>query len=190
MQQLLNTSLSPATPALPAAGVAVPNRQGLRLMPGPRCAGCTPIPTPRERHTTIQLLRSLAVDSGLFFTIRARAEMADPSVRAIPIEQAIAKIADLLITGRLHFCPIALSAGGGGGGNPQPELQQATEPYRRERRVVEPEAPLPDPCFLSPMLDAEVQYATLLAAAEIGIPYCEECERLAREKVAQKCQTN
>ncbi len=61
------------------------------------------------------------------------------------------------------------------GGTPEPA--PIPEPIRRVAAFVVPE----DPPTLGPNLHALLQAATLLAASERGLPFCEECLRLGKK---------
>lgn len=127
----------------------------------------------------LQFLGSFKTDAAAMAHLRRlvsqRCEMGD--VSRVSDDRILEQVAALLGSGELlagyqWHEPIQLPGEGGEEAPPAPAA--APPPQARERQE-------PDPPTFGPLHDGAGQSQGLLAAAESGVPFCEECARAAGE---------
>jgi hypothetical protein len=135
----------------------------------------------RDRSSALAFLRRLRTSAGAMWNLRQFVWKSTGStdLSRIDDDQILEQVATLVSSGEAVIGFRMLLRGGGGGAEeaparPQPAPAAAPPSPRAER---EREA---DPPTFVPHHDAAMQAQALIAAAQNGVPFCEECARAAR----------
>ena len=144
-----------------------------------------------DRGDALRFLRKLAPDFDMLSELR---RWGNDSIHKPRSDKSLLHFASAsLVSGELTVWYLDRVTRGGGGGTPadtaKPEVPARAQRNPRER--VTPSAmrePPQEPWTQSaavpvPEVDVAQQVATLLAAAQNGTPFCEQCERAKREAV-------
>lgn len=131
-----------------------------------------------DRGDAEGILRERKSDYGFLFELRDLLSRTDP-VHRMTDEQVIETIACRLATRELLLRVTERRWEGDPGGNEKSEKQSVPEPVHGSSapspKIVEPEQN-----FFASSHDGAAQAAALEAAAESGVPFCEECEKQKR----------
>lgn len=123
-------------------------------------------------------LRPHKSDYGFLFELRELLSRTDP-VHRMTDEQVIETIACRLATRELLLRVTERHWEGDPGGNEKSEKQSVPEPVHGPS-TPSPKVEEPEQSFFDSSHDGAAQAAALQAAAESGIPFCQECEKQKR----------
>lgn len=142
------------------------------------CKGCRPKFDAGEREAARDWLRGFLVDDAHVAVLRQLAHRAGAD-RGLPLhttQAVVDQLAHLVASGELRVCGrdhpshlIETSVGTAPPGPPPPPVA----PRTRSAPVAAPS----EPATLPGNVDASAMAATLVAAAEAGVPFCEVCEK-------------
>lgn len=164
--------------------------RGWELYRGPACVeGCEPLSGLRDRFWARLWLQQLKSEPSALYNIRdilAESNTLWPLHKAT-IDQAIDCMANLFSDGEWHVhAPALPDNGGAGGSNSAPsENENLAEmlsalPTFNDRP--EPPPPPQEEGALPRNADQEAIAAAMKLAAQLGIPFCEECARAALKR--------
>ncbi|HEY3627707.1 MAG TPA: hypothetical protein VGL00_15560 [Terracidiphilus sp.] len=166
--------------------------RGWELYGGPACADCTPYPGLRDAFWARLWLRQFKSDPAVLYQLRHLVLESNTSwpLRSATSDQVIDWMAKLLADGQWHVhAPVLADTGGAAGG----ESSAAEEVDLAD--VVSslpdlPDSPAPPPPpqeegQLPRSADEAAIAAGMKLAAQLGIPFCEECARAALKRAGE-----
>jgi hypothetical protein len=131
-----------------------------------------------DRGEAEDFLRLRRSDFSFLFELRELLSRTDP-VHRMTDDQVIETIACRLATRELLLRVTERRWEGDSGGNEKSEKQSVPEPDRAPSSAP-PKIEEPEPNFFDSSHDGAAQAAALEAAAESGVPFCQECEKQKR----------
>jgi hypothetical protein len=141
------------------------------------CRDRETVSRPRDHSSARQWLQQF--ETGVYKELAMRALLWEES-SAWPLsrmsdEEIIDRIAELLVSGRLHVhVQPAHPVSGGGSSASEPEAPFPLSERQPRTQAVASSAPVSDPPTFPSDLDGGAQAATLVAAAASGKPFCPE----------------